>query len=289
MRPNTAFLKSGQISVYLLIWTLFFGCHQDVSELKIKACKLAEETGSDGSSVKYTYDQIGNLLSEVSSTSTTTYTYDANYFLVSSTYTPKSRKPSTTTYEYDSSKRLRKIKYSDGGVDEYVYNGSALEIKYTSGLDYANRRYDNSGRIMSITSSSTVYEISNGQIISFVNSGNYKVFYLYDSKGQIKFESYVDYKSNTAYTREYTFDNKIAPSQTRLRDKGFPILVNYYGESVNNVLAIRVREYKSTNTNITPTSDQTIAYTYVYNSKGLPIERRDTYGSTTRYSYIDCE
>lgn len=279
-------------STFLLL-ILLLSCHQDISEIRVQACKLVEIANADGTSTKYTYDRIGNLLTGDTPYSTYNYTYDAEFFVTSYTNINKSSGNKTTAdYSYDNTKRISRIRYSDGTASEYIYTGNAVEIKYTSGSFSSSRRYDTTGRLIEYTTNDgTSYIIVNGRIHqTSAPDYSYRYIDLYDDKGRNTSFVYINYKDGNASETTYTFDNRPAPFQTDLRWKGFPVLLNIYGENSNNILTTRYRTYTGTNINTTPTYDNTTSYTYIYNSKGLPTERRNvSTGEITRYTYMDCD
>ncbi len=103
-----------------------------------KQYRLAQTTYADGTIEKFTYDAVGNRLKHTYGTSTTTYTYDKEDHLKSSsdgysyTYDNNGNTrtslvgTSRTTYAYDYENRLTSVTMPDGTLTKYGYSAGGL-------------------------------------------------------------------------------------------------------------------------------------------------------------------
>lgn len=96
------------------------------------------------STLAYTYDANGNILTECTNGQTTAYTYDSLDRLITVTYPDLS----TVTYQYDALNNRTKETYSGGTVKDYEYNDryQLIQIK-TDGVVTDTFTYNESGAV----------------------------------------------------------------------------------------------------------------------------------------------
>lgn len=215
---------------------------EEESEEETEEETSTEETETDNYS--YTTDDYGNILTEtytvgnLSQTTTYTYSEDGNY-LTSQT----DENGNTVQYEYDlASGLLQLLTDANGNETEYTYNalrelqavhmdvsgltnGSGMDASYTytqgrlTSLTYGAFEYvfsyDIWGNILSVTMNGknlVTYDYGDdaykGQVSTMTYGNGQKVYYFYDSLGQISTVGYTNQVKRFAY--QYNSDGSLA-------------------------------------------------------------------------------
>lgn len=215
----------------------------------------------------YTYDAVGNILTEIDSLgNTTTYTYNANNQIVS--ITNPEGETASYVYNYDSS--LKSIIYPNGNIVQYEYDSLGRMIK----------EYDNLGTISTLTYN----ELS--QVINITDGNNNTTQFSYDAAGNMIKET--DPLGNDTL---YTFD--FEGNFTSMTDRDGHITLFSYNENNQLIMVTdalgNTKEYtydengnqisiKDANGNIT---------TYMFDELNRLIKRTYADNTTEEFTY-DC-
>jgi RHS repeat-associated protein len=176
-----------------------------------KLYRLEEANYSTGEYYHYTYDPVGNRLSEETNIGTKTYLYDDSNRLSSVdgvTYTWDDNgnllSDGTNTYAYDSANRLTSV----NGTTTYQYNGLGDRISQTVDSVTTNYTLDlNTGLTQVLNDGTTEYLYGNGRIAQVNTSAEYflgdalgSVRQMADANGEITFARGYDPYGVVTYT-----------------------------------------------------------------------------------------
>lgn len=208
-----------------------------------KLYRLEEANYSTGEYYHYTYDPVGNRLSEETNIGTKTYLYDDSNRLASVdgvTYTWDDNgnllSDGTNTYAYDSANRLTSV----NGTTTYQYNGLGDRISQTVNSVTTNYTLDlNTGLTQVLSDGTTEYLYGNGRIAQVNPAAEYflgdalgSVRQMADANGEITFARGYDPYGVVTYTT--------GASQTEFGFTGEQY--GEYGDSTQ-LLYLRARHY----------------------------------------------
>lgn len=173
--------------------------------------RLTKEEYSDGTSISYTYDPMGNRLSITDESGTTNYTYDAGDRLLSAgfssfTYDNNGNMLSkgSTTYAYDYANRLIRV-VSGSSTVELAYDGDGHRVSKSANGEVAAYLYDINAAMPSVIvenddGSITSY-VYGADLIAMVDSDGSWLYYQYDGLGSVR--DLADGSGNTIVTYSY--------------------------------------------------------------------------------------
>ena len=166
--------------------------------------KNEQRSGSNGYNITYTYDPVGNRLSEINGGVRTTSSYDAANALTRSqvvagitTYTSDaagnlltSRNPSIqiTTNTWDFENRLTQVALPSAIVDTFTYNGDGQRVQKIDSTGTTKHLWDGQNILLETDGSNiiqvvyTLQPMLYGNLISQRRSGTTS-FYLFDGLG----------------------------------------------------------------------------------------------------------
>jgi RHS repeat-associated protein len=140
---------------------------------------------------QYTYDAVGNRLTETTQSGTTTYTYDAANRIatvdgVAYTYDNNGNllNDGSSTYTYDHANRLKSVT-QDGVTYTYAYNGLGDRVSQTVGGVTTRYTLDlNSGLTQVLADGTNTYLYGNERIAQY--SGTNPSYFLGDALGSVR-------------------------------------------------------------------------------------------------------
>ncbi len=164
-----------------------------------------------GRTTTYTYDSVGNRLSQTvadtslgSTARTTSWTYHPNGLIATET----APNGATTSYQYDSAGNLTKATNALGHTDSYTYDGGGRVLTHTSptGL-VATYTYDSRGRLLTTrrptrgSSLTTLTYFPSGQVATVSLPHGHVVTYTYDAAQRL-----TGWGDNRGNSGTYTLD-----------------------------------------------------------------------------------
>lgn len=115
---------------------------------------LTRSVTVDGNAVLYTYDALGNVLTETEETPVKAYTYDSRGRKIGYTLTVDGEEISTATYVYDEADRL--ISVTEGGLTtEYAYDENGNRASQSTGAVSVAYTYNDANFVTSLTNTMT--------------------------------------------------------------------------------------------------------------------------------------
>jgi RHS repeat-associated protein len=234
---------------------------------------------SNGSSVSFTYDTVGHILTAVSGDRTVRYTYDPNFGDLTQVQLPDG---SIFNYSYDTdidgnSIHLITRKTSHGGsILQNFYDDSGRVVRQVATVDQANPT--------SLVATATFDYSVPGQTTVKDAYGNPTV-YQYDANGLItkitdplgQFINQQWYTTTNSSTGAY-----INSLQTVTDKRG--LVTNYKYDAQGNITETDVT---GNLTGDPSTAAETATTTAFYNSLNLPVTVTDASGITTKFIYAD--
>jgi RHS repeat-associated protein len=238
--------------------------------------------------ISYTYDQVGNRLTESRASGTTTYSYNAADELTqagsaSFTYDEDGNELSADgrTFSYDLASRVASTA-SGGTTTSYGYDGDGNRVRATTGLDVTNYLWD----INSAPSSLALERDSTGALIRryvygvqriSLNTGSSAFYYHYDRLGSV-----VELTSDMgAVQRSYLYDPFGALRAETQESPNAPMNpMKYAGELLDpasGLYFLHARDYDSSTGRLL-----TIDPVSVINSKAID----ESIGRSSYYVYV---
>lgn len=270
------------------------------------AGRLTESVAKDGTKIQYSYDSMDNPLTVTTSHGTTSYEYDANQRLISTT----NPKDSKTSYEYNGTGLLKKVtlpngkstlkEYSTDGLLSADVDAAGNRTLYGYGLDGRLEKitdpsggvtrlvYDKLGNItQKVTPSGiwTNYSYSPaGKLKSMDEKSLRKTAYSYDDSGNLTRTTYAD---GTTELRSYDSEGNLKSVTDREGE------LTAYGYDGLNRATKEIRadqsevaySYDSSSNLISTDYGSGQVYENSYNLKDQLLESTTPEGLTTEYSY----
>ncbi len=179
---------------------------------------LTRSITADGSTVQYTYDTHGNVLTDRDETATRTYTYDSRGRKSGYTLTVGDTEISTATYAYDDLNRLVSVTES-GVTTTYTYDANGNRASQTTGEVSVAYTYNDANLVTSLTNTLTNASgkavVASAFAYTYYADGNQHTkaetmlggdpvttTYVYDGLGRLTAET----KGEDSIT--YTYDNR---------------------------------------------------------------------------------
>jgi RHS repeat-associated protein len=223
------------------------------------------ETDGNGNMTDYSYDNNNNLLTVTDSTGTTTYVYDQLDRKISMT----DANNHTTSYTYDNADRLVSLTDSEGNIWMYIYDkqGNMLSETDPSGITMTYEYNSLNKQILAKdelenTRKSTYDPL--GRLTSYINANNDTITYSYDAFGRL-----ITVNEPGGGITQYSYDN-------------CGNLLQIMDASTHQV---NTREYDQDN-RLTKNYDGIgNFYQYSYNENGNISSMTDAKGQTTYYEY----
>ena len=168
--------------------------------------RLTAADYSDGTYFHYTYDEVGNRVSQTTETNTNTYQYDdANRLIgvdgVAYTWDDNGNllNDGVNTYTYNSANRLLSV--ADGSsTTSYVYNGDGDRLRETVNGSTTDFTMDlNAGLTQVLSDGTNTYLYGKGRIAQYGETG--PEFFLTDGLGSVR--QLVDDSSAVILTKNY--------------------------------------------------------------------------------------
>jgi RHS repeat-associated protein len=233
-----------------------------------KTYQLTNEkrSGSNSYNITYTYDPVGNRLTEVNGGATTTNTYDAADELVKSqatggvtTYTfdaagnlLTSRNPSNqrTSYTWDFENRLTQVALPSGVPNTFVYNGDDQRVQKQDSTGTTKHVWDGENILLETDGSNIIQVVYTlepeeyGDLISQRRSGT-SAFYLFDGLGS----TWQLANSTGSITDSYLYDsfgNAIVASGSTVNPYRYVGMQGYYYDLDLAKYYVRARTYDAT-------------------------------------------
>ncbi len=226
----------------------------------------------DGEKVEYTYDKLGNVLTETEGDVVKSYTYDSRGRKSSYTLTVGGVEKSSATYSYDLLDRL--ISVTEGGLTTtYTYDKNGNRASQSIGGVTTTYAYNNANLVTEL-----VNKLDGAEISSFVYT------YYLDGNIRTKAETLGEVASNTVYV--YDGVGRLLSETTN----GVAIVYTYDANnnrtSMLNGDVVTVYTYDNNNRLLTETTGgETVEYeyddngnlvsagnkTYTYNARGQQI------------------
>jgi RHS repeat-associated protein len=172
---------------------------------------LALRDGKGSQILSYTYDTNGNVHSETSDGTTTTYRYDSRGNVIET----KDADGTITLTEYDANNRLSKMTEADGSVSIFTYDKEGRQTKadYGNGL-YVNYTYTATSPDWTVIEGPTIGRIerkftADGKLGGWVTPDG-EITFTYDTAGRLWKET-----QPNGQTTEYTYDAAGRVTQTK--------------------------------------------------------------------------
>jgi RHS repeat-associated protein len=167
--------------------------------------RLTAADYSDGKLFHYTYDAVGNRLTQQTQAGTTTYTYDSANRLATVNGTPYTfdangnlLNDGTSTYAYDAANRLTSV--TGANTSAYVYNGLGDRLSQTVNSVTTNYALDmNAGLTQVLADGTNTYLYGNGRIGELQPGGF--AYHLGDALGSVR--QLVDASASVTLARSY--------------------------------------------------------------------------------------
>jgi RHS repeat-associated protein len=195
--------------------------------------RLTQVSYPSGRYINYGYDVVGNLSSRSTADGSWQYVHDANGNVTKIT-DPKGQQ---THYSYDSNGRRLQTRYADGShaLREYNSDGGLQQLAWQNGqgqvLNASVYVYNTSGHVQTLTrfdNQSLVQSVTvpdNNPVTGVVNSREHwalsnpaaVISYQYDFADRLVQEQVQDYRHNTEYITNWTYDgagNRLSQSKT---------------------------------------------------------------------------
>jgi RHS repeat-associated protein len=280
---------------------------------------VIQQTDPLGNQVTYTYDANGNKTTQSLNRNNyngqgapvqTTYAYDPNGRLLSTTttsafgasgttsttYTPTGKRATSTdadgrvtTYLYDALDRLITTEYPDGTITSQTYDAENHRISSTDANGNTTQyTYDQVGRLVRTTyadgsASSTVYDAA-GQAIQNIDARGNVSWTAYDAAGRR-----ISTTSPTGSTTTYAYDAD--GNQTTVTDAlGHTTTTTY--DADNHAVATTYADGNADATQYDPDGRVSLRIDtlgritrYAYDTKGQLTSVTDALGHTTTYAY----
>jgi RHS repeat-associated protein len=173
---------------------------------------LALRDGKGSQILSYTYDDNGNVLSETSDGTTTTYKYDSRGNVIET----KDADGTITKTEYDANNRLSKMIEADGSVSLFTYDKEGRQTKadYGNGL-FVNYTYTATSPDWTVIEGPTIGRIerkftTDGKLGGWVTPEG-EITFTYDAAGRLWKET-----QPNGQTTEYVYD--AAGRVTKIKD-----------------------------------------------------------------------
>ncbi len=172
---------------------------------------LSLRDGKGSVILSYTYDANGNVLSETSDGTTSTYKYDSRGNVIETI----DADGTVTKTEYDANNRLSKMIEADGSVSLFTYDKEGRQTKadYGNGL-YVNYSYTATSPDWTVIEGPTIGRIerkftSDGKLGGWVTPDG-EITFTYDAAGRLWKET-----QPNGQTTEYTYDAAGRVTQTK--------------------------------------------------------------------------
>jgi YD repeat-containing protein len=172
---------------------------------------LTLRDGKGSQILAYTYDDNGNVLSETSDGTTTTYKYDSRGNVIET----KDADGTITKTEYDANNRLSKMIEADGSISLFTYDKEGRQTKadYGNGL-FVNYSYTATSPDWTVIEGPTIGRIerkftSDGKLGGWVTPEG-EITFTYDAAGRLWKET-----QPNGQTTEYTYDAAGRVTQTK--------------------------------------------------------------------------
>ena len=252
----------------------------------------------DGETVEYTYDSLGNILTETEGDTVKSYTYDSRGRKSGYTLTIAGETISTATYAYDTSNRLTSV--TEGGkTTTYTYDQNGNRASHTTDGVTTTYTYNKANLVTGMVNKMGDVVISSFTYTYYADGNMHtkaetqlgttvNTTYVYDGMGRLKSETigedvisyYYDANGNRTLMNNdgvitsYTYDKN-----NRLLTEGD---ITYTYDANGNTLTAGDKTYTyNARGQQVGYSDGTTTATYAYNPSGLRSAK--TVGGSTKY------
>lgn len=245
---------------------------------------ITQRTDANGVTYNYTYDGLGNLLTNANADGTMTYAYDPVYNQITSI---EDRRSNTTTFTYDATGNLTQIDRPLGVTEQFSFNADGTMASSTDGNDNTTQyTYDANGYLTDIDYpiGAEIYAYdATGNLTSVTDANSHTTTFTYDALNRPT--SVADHLGNT---RTFTYDangNLTGENDenSHLTEYGYDVL-NRLNEVVTPVATYRYNYDQLGNLTRMLDGNQHATH-YSYNSQNLLVTLTDAVGNSTHYEY----
>ncbi len=241
-----------------------------------------EWTKPDGSKIHYTYDNLGNMLSE----NENTFTYDSRNNMLSS-----KNKVGTVTTKYDKFNNKTEVIDTNNNKVTYVYNKDLQVVKQKYAGIEVEYSYTENGKLETVNKNGKLvarYTYNQRNEPIEILQKNTKTIKAYDDMG--KLVSQKSTKNNVVILdARYKYDENDNVVEEVINDKTNKYKYNEYDELIESVKFIRDKKVKTTYSfdafgNQQEVTSSGSSKKYIYNQKNQ-IERIETNKGDIRFKY----